>query len=271
MLKQIAVESLLLETDCPFLAPQTKRGQRNEPSFLSYCMEEFSKIYGLSKEDISRITNLNALRLFGLKELPANGEIAYPIRSSLYLNVTNRCTSQCFFCVTHFTDYVKGHNLRLKQEPTTEEIIRIIPADVTTRYKEVVFCGYGEPTLRLDVIKAVAGHLKKKYNIHIRLTTNGHGNLIHQRNICPELKGLVDTVSVSLNADNPKDYEKTCRPQFGEITFDKVIEFIKDAKQDLPYVQITTVLRPGVSGEKYEGIARELGIDFRARIYNEVG
>ncbi|MFA5793751.1 MAG: TatD family hydrolase [Candidatus Brocadiia bacterium] len=268
--KKITVENLLLETDCPFLAPQSKRGQRNEPAYLTYCIEELSKIYGLSIADIDRVTSHNAKKLFGFEQLVKEGEVAYSIRNSLYLNITNRCTAQCYFCVTKFTDYVKGHNLRLKIEPSLEEVIKAIPDNVSKKYKEVVFCGYGEPTLRLDVIKGVAKHLKNK-GMNIRLNTNGHGNLIHKRSIAVELKGLIDVVSVSLNATDPKEYVKTCNPQFGEITLSKVLEFINDAKNNLPYVEITTVIRPGIEADRFRDFAKELGVDFRARIYNEVG
>jgi len=266
--KTIPIERLLLETDCPFLAPQQRRGLRNEPSYLVYCVEEFAGIYGLSTNDIARITSHNAIQLFGLGKPAEKGKIAYNIRDALYLNITNRCTSDCVFCVTKITDYVKGHNLRLAHEPTLEEIIKAIEESV--KYKEVVFCGYGEPTLRLDVLKEIASYLKGK-NIKVRLNTNGHGNLIYNRSILPELKGLIDVVSVSLNGATAEEYFKTCHPKFGKTTFDKVLEFIKEAKQYIPKVEITSVTYPDNAIDKYEEIARQLGVDFRARIYNEVG
>ncbi|HLD35560.1 MAG TPA: TatD family nuclease-associated radical SAM protein, partial [Planctomycetota bacterium] len=155
-------------------------------------------------------------------------------------------------------------------EPSSDEIIAAIPADVHTKYREVVFCGYGEPTLRLDVIKDVCRHLKKNDMI-VRINTNGHANLIANRLVAKELKGLVDNVSVSLNALSPKEYQKVCQSQFGEEAFDKVLEFILDAKEHLPYVEVTTVMRPGVDVKPFQEFAGKLGVDFRARIYNEVG
>lgn len=196
--------------------------------------------------------------------------IAYPIRNSLYLNITNRCTCKCYFCVTRFSDYVKGHNLRLTKEPSLEEILSAIPQDVHIKYKEVVFCGYGEPTLRLDIIKGVCRYLKKK-DMHIRINTNGHANIIANKSVPPELKGLIDCVSVSINALNPKEYQEICQPQFGEQTFDKVIKFIKEAKESLPYVEITTIMRPDIDIKPFQKLAQDLGVDFRARIYNEIG
>jgi TatD DNase family protein len=122
----------------------------------------------------------------------------------------------------------------------------------------------------LDVIKEVARYLKQK-KVSIRLNTNGHGNLIHKRSILPELKGLIDTISVSLNGADPESYMKTCRPKFGKETFDKVLEFIKEAKQYIPNVEITTVTYQGNDIFQYQKIARELGVNFRIRLYNEVG
>lgn len=266
--KTIPIERLLLETDCPFLAPQQRRGLRNEPSYIALFLEEFAKIYGLSTDDVGRITSHNTIQLFGLEKIATKGKIAYNIRNALYLNITNHCTSDCVFCVTKITDYVKGHNLRLGDEPTAAELIKEI--DNHPKYKEIVFCGYGEPTIRLEVLKEVARYAKAK-KIMVRLNTNGHGNLIHNRSILPELKGLIDTISVSLNGATAEEYFKTCRPKFGKDTFNKVLEFVKEAKQYIPNVEITTVTFPGNDVTQYQKIARELGVKFRLRVYNEVG
>ena len=135
---RMPVERLLLETDAPFLAPQAFRGRRNEPSHIVSLVEEWSRILGLSREDIARITTHNANRLFKLG-IPERSSVAYEIRDSLYLNITNRCTNACDFCIRGKTRFVKGHNLRLDAEPSAEEIIRA--AGDTGKYKEVVFCG----------------------------------------------------------------------------------------------------------------------------------
>ena len=126
IVKFVPIERMLLETDSPYLAPQALRGKRNEPSYLKYLVEELSKLKRLSCEDIERITTLNATRLFSLNLREKKGKIAYPIRDALYLNITNRCTGGCIFCVRTFTDYVKGHNLKLDTEPTAEEILKAV-------------------------------------------------------------------------------------------------------------------------------------------------
>jgi TatD DNase family protein len=148
------IEKLLLETDAPFLAPQARRGKRNEPAYLTFLVEELSKIYALSAEDIARITAHNANELFGLG-IKEEGRIAYEIRDSLYLNITNACTNECDFCVRASTDFVKGHNLKLDGEPAVSRILEELKN--LDKYREVVFCGYGEPTARLDALKEVAG------------------------------------------------------------------------------------------------------------------
>jgi TatD DNase family protein len=268
VVKQVPIEQLLIETDAPYLAPQQFRGKRNEPAYVRYTAEEIAKVKGLTFDDVARITSFNAMQLFGIGEMPKEGKITYPIRNSLYLNVTNRCTSACTFCVRYFTDFVKGHNLRLKDEPTAEELIKEIGDP--KKYDEIVFCGYGEPTLRLDVIKAVATEVKKKGG-KVRIDTNGHGNLIHKRNILPELVGLVDAVSVSLNAQNAELYEKISQPKFGAGTYDAVKEFIREAKKYIPDVIATVVTVPGVDVEACRKIAGELDAKLRVREYNVVG
>lgn len=196
------------------------------------------------------------------------GEIAYKIRNNLYLNITNRCTDDCTFCVRNYTDYVKGHNLKLEREPTAQEILSSI--DDPKNYKEIVFCGYGEPTLRLDVVLEVALVLKQK-GAYIRLVTNGHGNLINNRSISCLFSGLIDAVSVSLNVDSKEKYFDICRPNFGLDTFDKVLEFILECKKYVPKIEITCIQMQGVDIEQCKRIAKELGVDFRLRKLDVVG
>jgi TatD DNase family protein len=268
VVRQVPIEHLLVETDAPYLAPQPVRGKRNEPAFVRYTAEAVAKIKGLSYDDVVRITGFNAMQLFGIGTMPEHGQITYPIRNSLYLNITNRCTAACTFCVRYHTDFVKGHNLRLGEEPTAEELIAQIGDP--ERYAEIVFCGYGEPLLRLDVVKAVAAEVKRRGG-KVRIDTNGHANLIHRRNVLPELAGLVDAVSVSLNAQNAELYEKISQPKFGIETYESVKEFIREAKKYIPDVTATVVSLPEVDIDASRRIAEELGAKFRVREYNVVG
>lgn len=259
-------EYLLVETDAPYLAPEPFRGRKNEPALLKYTVQALAELREVSFEDIQRITTINTMRLFKIGETP-KGEIAYKIRDSLYLNITNRCTNVCKFCVRFHTDYVKGHNLRLENEPSVEDLIRAI--ENPKNYREIVFCGYGEPFLRLDVIKEVAKWIKEKGG-RVRVNTNGHGNIIHGRRILPELKGLIDSISISLNAQDRETYNKICKPMYPNA-YEAVIDFIKDAKENVPYVQVTLVNLPEIDIDKCREIANSLGVKLKIRHLDKVG
>jgi TatD DNase family protein len=197
--------------------------------------------------------------------------IVYPIGHSLYLNITNRCTNECPFCIRNKGQkFDQQHDLWLEKEPTADELLAAIgdPA----RYDQIVFCGYGEPTIRLDIIEEVAKALKLRTpnsKLRTRLDTNGHGNLFWGRNILPELKGLIDKVSVSLNAENAEKYVKLCKPLQGPQAYDAMIGFLKEAKKYIPQVEATVVDLPGVDKEKCRLIAKELGVSLRIRPYYE--
>lgn len=267
LVRVIPDDYLLIETDAPYLAPEPLRGKRNEPSFIVHTAVRLAELRGVSYGDIARVTTVNAKRLFKIGVLPGQGEIAYRIRDNLYLNITNRCTNKCSFCVRFHGDYVKGHNLRLSDEPTEEEL-RIAIGDPSL-YREVVFCGYGEPLLRLNTVKNVARWIKEKGG-SVRINTNGHGNLIHRRKILEELKGIVDSVSVSLDAHDEETYNKICAPSF-EHAFQEVLAFIREAKTLIPSVQATVVKMEGVDIEKCREIASSLGIPLRVRTLDVVG
>ncbi|MDD5072829.1 MAG: YchF/TatD family DNA exonuclease [Candidatus Omnitrophica bacterium] len=264
----VPMDRILAETDAPYLAPEGMRGKRNEPSYMLKAVEEIAKLKGLTAQDVARVTTLNCARLFGVGAAPGSS-ITYKIRDSLYINLTNRCTSDCEFCVTKTTDFVMGHNLRLKGEPSAKEIIEAVGDP--KRYDEIVFCGYGEPTLRLDCMIEVAKALKKK-GARFRLTTNGHGNLINKRSIAGDLAGLIDRVSVSLNAPDKDAYNKICRPAFGPETFGEVKKFIVECREKLPEVEVTCVDQEGVDMRECERVAtEELKVKFRPRRLNVVG
>jgi TatD DNase family protein len=266
--KSVPLDFILTETDCPYLTPVPHRGERNQPSHVKFVLEKLAELFKpLTFEDIERITTHNANKFFKLNYVEPS-QITYPIRNSLYLNITNRCSNACSFCVRNSTDFVKGHNLRLPQEPTYEEIISALKD--LDKYQEVVFCGYGEPTERLEIVKQVASFLKAKKK-KVRLDTNGEGNLINQKNILPELSGLIDVVSVSLNVDSSEKFDKYCLSQFGPGTFFKVIEFITKSRKLIPETMITFLDLPEVDLGKCEKIARDLDVKIKIRHYDVVG
>jgi TatD DNase family protein len=265
--RSVPDDYLLLETDAPYLAPEPLRGKRNEPIYLEKTARFLAEVREISFEDTARITTLNAKRLFGIGSISGEAEIAYQIRDSLYLNITNRCTNACSFCVKFRSDYVKGHQLRLSHEPTEEEIKGEIGDP--SRYREVVFCGYGEPLQRLETVKHIARWVKERGG-NVRINTNGQADLIHKRDILPELEGIVDRISISLDAQDEETYDRICRPAF-KNAYSEVLRFIRQSKNYIPDVQVTVVELEGVDIERCGRIAAELGVAFRIRKLDAVG
>ena len=261
-------ERLLLETDAPYMSPAPERGKRNEPARVKYLLGTFAGIYGLSAEDVARITTLNADQLFYLG-IRGVGTIAYPIRDSLYLNITHRCTNRCCFCTRNVSSIVKGHDLRLYQDPTTEQVIASL-GDLS-RYREVTFCGLGEPLLRPGTLKKVAGYIKDKGK-RVRVNTNGEANLIAGRDITPELNGLVDKVSISLNACDGEGYDHTCHSSFGVRAYDGILDFISGCVANGIRAEVTCLDMLGEEAvAKVRKAAEEMGASFRLRRINVVG
>ncbi|HQT92215.1 MAG TPA: YchF/TatD family DNA exonuclease, partial [Candidatus Kryptobacter bacterium] len=257
----IEPEHFLAETDAPYLAPVPHRGKDNEPAFVPYIVEKIAQLQELTVEDIRRITSYNAYKLFGVGEKP-QPKIAYQIRNSLYLNLTLRCDADCIFCDRKGEAMVKGHNLHIEKEPTPEELIREIGDP--KKFKEIVFCGYGEPTIRLDVVKDVARYVKEKGGM-TRLDTDGHGNIINHRDILPEIKGLIDSVSISLNSTDPDEYRKLMGTPNGK-QWDSMLEFAKRAKEYVPKVYMSIVGVDGLDVESAkEFVEKKMGAEFRFR------
>ncbi|HYF81473.1 MAG TPA: TatD family nuclease-associated radical SAM protein [Clostridia bacterium] len=190
--------------------------------------------------------------------------ITYEIKDALYINLTNRCANSCSFCVRNQPEGI-GVDLWLRKEPSLEEILGDIKNP--ENYSEIVFCGYGEPLERLMEVIEICKELKKK-GVRIRINTNGQANLIWKRNVVPELKGLVDSVSISLNAKNAEDYVKLCRPEYGEEAYKAVLEFAKECVKYIPEVWLTVV--DVISAHDIElcrSIVCSMGAQFRVRHY----
>ena len=192
--------------------------------------------------------------------------ITYTVGDSLYVNTTNRCSNSCDFCVRSHGEELYG-DLWLDREPTKEEILADIEARDLTAYPELVFCGYGEPTERLDDILWVCRAIKAKHSIKIRVNTNGHSNLINKRDTTPEFAGCFDTVSISLNCANAKSYQEVCHSEFGEASFDALIDFARRVKAYVPTV-ILSVVRGSIPDSDIDicqQIADGVGVTLRVR------
>src|SRR3990170_2909687 len=266
--RKIPLEKLLIETDCPFLAPLPYRGKTNEPAYVPLVAKKIGEIKGGAGEDVGRVATLSALRIF---RIPAEEEVrvSYKIRNSLYLNITNRCTNTCTFCAKRDDYYVKGHYLKLPGEPSVEEVVAEVGDP--TEVDEIVFCGFGEPFLRLAVVKAIAKTLKGK-GAKIRINTDGLANLVHGRNVLPELSGLVDALSVSLNAPDAGTYARICPNRYGAASFPALLDFLREAPRHIPSVVATAVALPDLDHDAVRRLAESIeGVTFRLRPYAEVG
>ena len=200
--------------------------------------------------------------------------ITYQVKNAVYVNLTNRCPCNCTFCLRHNGPGVFGSGpLWLEREPTLEETIDSLGQWDYERFREVVFCGYGEPTERLDVLLAAAAHLKERDPaLRIRVNTNGLSDLIHGKPTAPLFVGKVDCLSISLNTDDPAEYLSVCRPKFGAAAYPAMLKFTQEAAALLPSVVMTVVGEPVTSLEKQErcrAIATRLGARLRVRPYEE--
>ncbi len=196
--------------------------------------------------------------------------ITYEVDGALYVNITNRCSNRCDFCIRNNGDGAYGSNsLWLSREPTLEEIFESIKNASPDRYKELVFCGYGEPTERLETLIEVAKKVKENFDIKIRVNTNGQSSLIHKVDTAPVFKDVVDTVSISLNAPNAKEYDKVCHSAFGEAAFDGLLDFASKVKDYVPSV-VLTVVDVALSEQEIEeckALAAKIDVPLRVRKY----
>jgi GTP 3',8-cyclase len=198
--------------------------------------------------------------------------VVYWLDNNLYLNITNRCSNNCWFCFRNFKDGVGGFNLKLKTEPTLSDITRELEIGLSLRrWNEVVFCGFGEPTERLDVLLEVTRWIRNRSDgtITIRVNTNGHGYALNKgREVAREMKNAgVTRVSVSLNGYDEETYSSNCRPCFNG-GFREVVKFVKEALEAKLEVEVSAVRMPEVDIDKVERITKSLGAKFRIRDYN---
>lgn len=195
--------------------------------------------------------------------------IAYEVGQNLYLNITNKCPCRCTFCIRKNADGAYGsYSLWLEHDPEIEEIIDALENMDYKKYNEVVFCGYGEPTERIDVLIETAKFIKENNGPKIRINTNGLSDLINGRPTAQLLEGLADIVSISLNAGTKEEYLKVTRPSFGDSSFEEMQKFAVECKKYVPEVVLTVV---DVIGEDEVNAARkiagDLGIKLRVRAY----
>ena len=197
---------------------------------------------------------------------PRKPSIVYWLGNNLYLNVTNRCPNNCYFCFRNFTYILKGFDLQLRQEPSPEEAIIELQKSINRKnWDEIVFCGFGEPLERLDCIIKVTKWIKKYHGKVVRIDTNGQGLLLNKdRAVVEELEEAgVDRISISLNAHDTTTYTQICRPTF-EDAYKSILEFVEKTSKEFD-LEITAVTVPEVDLSKMREIAKEMGVKFRLR------
>ena len=200
------------------------------------------------------------------------GDVFYDYGGGLYVNMTNKCPCRCAFCIRDMVDSLgDADSLWLKREPSKEELMKMLKQQNLAAYDEIVFCGYGEPTERLDCLLAVCDYVKNdpllKGRLKTRLNTNGLSDFINDRPTAREFSGRLDAISISLNAPTAEKYNELCRPKFGIQSFDEILRFTQEVKQYVPDVTLS-VVSGSISLQDVEECrktAAKLGVKFRVR------
>lgn len=189
------------------------------------------------------------------------------IKPNVYVNLTNKCSCSCTFCLRNTKEMDKSNNLWLDKEPTYDEIIAEFNKYDTTKFNEIIFCGFGEPTMVLDTLLQVAIYLKNRSaHTPIRINTNGLADLVHEKEIAPLFKDLVDTVSISLNASNAEEYLRLTRNQFGIESYDAMLKFSVSCKSYVPNVVMTVVDCIGQAEiDACQAVCDKIGLTLRVR------
>lgn len=193
--------------------------------------------------------------------------ILYTIDDILYINITNKCPCNCVFCIRQEGDSVENSgSLWLEKEPSVEEIINELKKEDLSKYSQIVFCGYGEPLMRINEVVDVCKYIKSVSTIKLRINTNGLSDLIYKKSTAPMLKDVVDCVSISLNAPSKEEYNEISKPIYGLEAFDSLLSFAKEAKENIKEVKFSVVdVITEDQIERCKEIANSMGIPLRVR------
>jgi len=244
---------------------------------------------------------------------PSGAQIIYEYYPGrLYLNITNRCTNSCLFCALRRNRGVLApFNLNLaglprvpltvdpktpdkefhvdddepdleiiedaiSAEPDTEAIISALETTVASSphpVEEVVFCGAGEPLIRLDTVITTAFTMKK-LGITVRLNTNGHGELLNGPDTVNRLSQCIDKISISLNAQDSRTYNYLSRPSSKEDAYSATLDFSAKSVKLIDSVTLSVVAAtskglvnsaPKLDLDACRSIADKIGAKFRLR------
>lgn len=201
--------------------------------------------------------------------------ITYEYEGALYVNLTNRCNCNCEFCLRHGKkegSIYTEDSLWLEREPTRQEALDSFLSRDVCSYREIVFCGYGEPAYRIDDIVWLVDQLKERFGDKlppVRINTNGHANLFLGRDVTPELAGRIDTISISLNGSTPEEYCAVTKPRDGVKAWDAMLDFARKCRAYVPHVVMTIVDKDKTPEDidRCRKLCDELGVTLRIRAY----
>jgi TatD DNase family protein len=265
IISRVPREKLLVETDSPFLPPVPFRGRRNEPANARLVVNKVRELWGGSEsiESTSFILWENAMRAYRLHPGNRRADIVYQYGESLYVNVTSICQSRCTFCIRNTQDGIAGYNLRHRKDPSDELVQSTIEVFPVEEFKELVFCGFGEPTLRSDLIVKCSVAARAR-GVRTRLDTNGLCTSFMDDDKVLELLRGFDSVSISLNASGAKEYARIC-PTSVENPWDHLMKFISLARRSGIETQVSAVRNSGTDIQRVEALTRRLKMQLRIR------
>ncbi|MDE7017435.1 MAG: TatD family nuclease-associated radical SAM protein [Lachnospiraceae bacterium] len=198
--------------------------------------------------------------------------ILYEVHENLYVNMTNRCPCACVFCLRQTRDEMNhSGSLWLEREPSVEEVIAEFARFDMSKYQELVFCGFGEPTERLEDLLKVAAYVKENFSLPIRLNTNGLSDLLYGKDTAPMYAGLIDTISISLNTPDKEEYLKLTRSKFGIGSHEAMLRFAGNVSHYVPNVILSTVATTITPEEekRCQEICDGLGVTYRIRPFED--
>ncbi len=193
-------------------------------------------------------------------------------KRSVYVNITNDCNCDCVFCLRSMKEMAKESSLWIEHDPSVEEILAELDRLPWEYVCEVVCCGFGEPLIRLDTVLAVLRYVKERHpNVPTRVNTNGLGELEHGCTFAERFAGLLDAISISLNASNAERYLALTRSKFGISSYEAMLTFAEHCKPYVPNVVLTVVEK--VENEEEIALCRKIcaerGLTLRVRTYED--
>lgn len=261
LVRSLPHDRILIETDAPYLSPEPLRGRRNEPSNVRYVADAVSEIWDMDISATAEILKNNSLNVLQRGSRPRT-DLVYSLYGNIYMNITGRCANRCSFCIKERADGIGGYYLKHHDEPPEGRLESIIETLSPHMGKELVFCGYGEPTMRPELLGRLARSAADR-GFPVRLNTNGTclSWLSHEETAL--LLEPFDTVSISLNSSCREEYNSICRPSDGNA-WDRLMEFIQLAGKAAS-VSLTAVRHSGAEMQSVKKLAKKLDFPLRIR------